>query len=178
MILCCHPDGTAEGLDLEHGRPPAGRRYRHAATDAGGDPAGLLAEVEAGGDPLPWISKTARETAAGQVEALALPKRTRAALRRWIARAAYRDPGGPEVRLVVLVGGRVHVNGRPAWGRFAPGEAVEGLSEFREALAGGREALPFASREVRDLWADAAAAEGEAAAVQAAIRQGAYFAER
>lgn len=124
--------------------------WRWAATDSTGNPADLLAEMRSRLAPssrIPWLSLTARADAFEAVSDLNLPARTKAALRRHIDATPYCT-----VPKAIITWVRPEHDPGFARGRVARTESVTqdvNLTRLREAVASGRDPIPFASDGVR-----------------------------
>ena len=159
MILEPRDDGTAEAAMPDGSK----LKCRHCATDNHGSVAGLLAEMRSRrkSEQLPWVNKTARDTAADVVREMSgLTARARSVLVRHIGRTPYIDCSIQKVEVSF-----VSSDGAPDFAyhravRTDPkrshdlGDLRAEAARFAGGQATGAEPVPYASRKVRDEQAE------------------------
>ena len=157
--LLLEDDGTAE-VAMPDGSK---LKCRHCAMDVHGSVAGLLAEMRSRrkSEQLPWVNKTARDTAADVVREMSgLTARARSVLVRHIGRTPYIDCSIHVVE--VSIGDSdddpSFTRGRVARTILARGPSLANLRAEAARFAGGQatgaEPVPYASRELRDKQAE------------------------
>ena len=147
--------------------------YRLSATNVGGDPIGLLQELNGHTPTMPWVSRDSRDTALKTINTLPINDAVKDNLSELVLKTGYlADPACRRFRLLIVGKSRNFTgNGIACWGTFtatAPWIIPKLIRDYIKALQAGNQtllALPFESKEIRDrvLEAIADCPEGDSA---------------
>ena len=147
--------------------------YRLSATNVGGDPIGLLQELNGHTPTMPWVSRDSRDTALKTINTLPINDAVKDNLSELVLKTGYlADPACRRFRLLIVGKSRNFTgNGIACWGTFtatAPWIIPNLIQDYITALQAENQfqlALPFESKEIRDwvLNAIADCPEGDSA---------------
>ena len=155
--LLLEDDGTAEVAMPDRSK----LKCRYCATDVHGSVAGLLAEMRSRrkSEQLPWVNKTARDTAADVVREMSgLTARARSVLVKYIGRTPY-------LEISNMMSPIRYTSDGPNFAHYLAVRTQPLLSHHLDDLraeaarcangqATGAEPIPYASRKVRDEQAE------------------------
>ena len=141
-----------ETVDFTH------QKYRLSVTNADGDPASLLQEIEGQAKPMAWISRASRDAALKTIRFLPINDTMRARMVQHIKGTGYLEDREVRWWIWVLAGGsRGFVkDGIPCWGAFTATASwiiPNLIQDYITALQAENQfqlALPFESIETRD----------------------------
>ncbi len=132
--------------------------YRLSATNVGGDPIGLLQELNGHTPTMPWVSRDSRDTALKTINTLPINDAVKDNLSELVLKTGYlADPACRRFRLLIVGKSRNFTgNGIACWGTFtatAPWIIPKLIRDYIKALQTESQfllALPFESKEIRD----------------------------
>ena len=132
--------------------------YRLSATNVGGDPIGLLQELNGHTPTMPWVSRGSWDTALKTINTLPINDAVKDNLSELVLKTGYlADPACRRFRLLIVGKSRGFAgDGIACWGTFtatAPWIIPNLIQDYLKALQTRNQyllALPFESRETRD----------------------------